>query len=121
MRLRLPRLLRATLLALALTIPAAGAASAHPANDKTLTFELTCDDGNVWTASFNGGPSAFHLSDPGLLYIWKQIDYVTPDGQSGSIAHGIQGFSGAPLVVCTYTGAVSGNAYTVTGFYTPAG
>jgi hypothetical protein len=24
-------------------------------------------------------------------------------------------------VICTYTGAVSGNAYTVTGFYPPAG
>jgi hypothetical protein len=30
---------------------------------------------------------------------------------------GTPGDSGAPLVVCTYTGAVSGNAYTVTGFY----
>ena len=115
------RLLRAAILAAALAIPAACVASAHPANDNTLSFELTCDDGSVWTASFNGGPSAFHLDGDGLLYIWKQIDYVTPDGVSGSIAHGIQGFSGAPLVVCTYTGAVSGNAYTVTGFYTPAG
>ena len=115
------RVLRAALLASVLLVPAAGVASAHPANDNTLSFELKCDDGNTWTASFNGGPSAFHLSDPGLLYIWKQIDYVTPDGVSGSIAHGIQGFSGAPLVVCTYEGAVSHNAYTVTGFYTPAG
>jgi hypothetical protein len=114
------RLLRSALLAALLAVPAAGVASAHPANDNTLTFTLTCDDGQIWTASFNGGPSAFHLSDPGLLYIWKQIDYVTPTGESGSIAHGIQGFSGAPTVVCTYTGAVSGNAYTVTGFYTPA-
>jgi hypothetical protein len=114
------RFLRAAVLAVALAIPAAGIASAHPANDHTLSFELTCDDGNVWTASFNGGPSAFHL-EGGLLYIWKQIDYVTPDGVSGSIAHGIQGFSGAPIVVCTYEGAVSHNAYTVTGFYTPAG
>ena len=114
------RLLRAALLASALLVPAAGVASAHPANDNTLSFELTCDDGHVWTASFNGGPSAFHLSDPGLLYIWKQIDFVTPDGVSGSIAHGIQGFSGAPVVVCTYEGAVSHNAYTVTGFYTSA-
>src|SRR5512147_1518809 len=114
------RLVQAGLLAGVLVLGAAGGASAHPANENTLEFTLTCDDGQVWTASFNGGPSAFHLDGDGLLYIWKQIDYVTPDGQSGTIEHGIQGFSGAPTVVCTYTGAVSGNAYTVTGFYTPA-
>jgi hypothetical protein len=114
------RLLRAGILATALAASTAGLASAHPANDKTLHFVLTCDDGNAWNAGFNGGPTAFHL-DGGQLYIWKQIDYVTPDGQSGSIQHGIQGFSGAPTVVCTYIGAVSGNAYTVTGFYPPTG
>ena len=110
------RFLAAT--ALALTIAAFGAvtASAHPNNGNTLHFVLTCDDGNVWNASFNGGPAAFHL-DGRALYIWKQIDYVTPDGVSGSIAQGIQGFAAEPTVVCTYTGAVSGNAYTVTGFY----
>jgi hypothetical protein len=114
------RLVRAGVLAGALSLVLAGGASAHPANDNTLVFTLTCDDGQVWTASFNGGPAAFHLEGDGLLYIGKQFDYVTPDGQSGSIEHGIQGFAGAPTVVCTYTGAISGNAYTVTGFYTPA-
>jgi hypothetical protein len=114
------RLFHAAFLSTALLAATAGLASAHPNNGQTLHFALNCDDGNVWNASFNGGPSAFHLDD-GQLYIWKQIDYVTPDGQSGSIAHGIQGFSGAPTVVCIYTGAVSGNAYTVTGFYPPAG
>ena len=42
---------------------------------------------------------------------------MTPDGVSGSITKGIQGFAAEPTVTCTYTGAVSGNAYTVTGFY----
>jgi hypothetical protein len=116
----MPRLLpRAALLASAALALAVGTASAHPANDQTLHFVLTCDDGNVWDASFNGGPSAFHLEGDGL-YVWKQIAYVTPAGDSGVIDKGIQGFAGAPLVVCTYTGAVSGNAYTVTGFYPPA-
>ena len=114
------RFLAATALALALVASGAAVASAHPDNGKTLHFVLTCEDGNVWNASFNGGPSAFHL-DGGQLYIWKQIDYVTPDGVSGSIARGIQGFAAEPTVICTYTGAVSGNAYTVTGFYPPAG
>jgi hypothetical protein len=113
------RLLRTALLAsAALAIPIA-TVSAHPDNDQTLHFVLTCDDGNVWDASFNGGPSAFHLEGDGL-YVWKQIAFVTPGGEAGVIDKGIQGFSGAPLVVCTYTGAVSGNAYTVTGFYPPA-
>ena len=113
------RILRATVLALALIGLAAAPISAHPDNDLTLHFVLTCDDGNVWNASFNGGPSAFHL-DGGQLYIWKQISFITPTGESGTIGHGIQGFSGAELITCTYTGAVSGNAYTVIGFYPPA-
>jgi hypothetical protein len=114
------RFLAATALALTVLASGAAVASAHPDNDNTLHFVLTCEDGNVWNASFNGGPAAFHL-DEGQLYIWLQIDYVTPDGQSGSIAHGTQGSAGEPTVTCTYTGAVSGNAYTVTGFYPPAG
>ena len=113
------RLLAAAVLALALSGLAASAASAHPANSQTLHFVLTCDDGHVWNASFNGGPSAFHL-DGGRMFIWKQIAYVTPAGDSGTIGHGIQGFSGAPTVTCTYEGAVSHNAYTVIGFYPPA-
>ena len=113
------RIVASTLLALALTGLTGGAALAHPDNAKTLHFTLTCDDGHVWNASFNGGPSAFHL-DGGALFVWKQIAYVTPTGESGTVGHGINGFAAAPTVVCTYTGAVSGNAYTVTGFYPPA-
>ena len=113
------RLIAATTLAVALAGLLGGVASAHPDNAKTLHFALTCDDGHVWDAAFNGGPSAFHL-DGDQLYVWKQIAFVTPTGETGVIGHGINGFSGAPLVTCTYTGAVSGNAYTVTGFYPPA-
>jgi hypothetical protein len=113
------RVISALCLAVALLLPAAAVASAAPDTGETLHFTLYCDDGNTWQASFNGGPSAFHLDGDGL-YIWKEIDYVTPDQQSGSILHGIQGFAAEPTVVCHYTGAVSGNAYTVTGFYPPA-
>ena len=70
----------------------AAPASAAPNNDMTLHFELTCDDGNVYQASFNGGPVAFHL-DTGGLYIWKEIQFVTPSGESGVLTHGLQGFS----------------------------
>ena len=110
------RLLRAALIAAAATALVTGPATAAPDNANTLRFVLTCDDGHVWDAGFNGGPSAFHLAGGGL-YVWKQIACVTPAGDTGVVQHGMQGFSGAPLVVCTYTGAVSGNAYTVTGFY----
>jgi len=113
------RILASTLLALALTGLSGGAALAHPDNGKTLTFTLTCDDGHVWDAAFNGGPSAFHLDGVGL-FVWKQIAYVTPTGETGTVGHGINGFAGAPTVVCTYIGAQSGNAYTVTGFYPSA-
>ena len=90
----------------------------HPDNDNTLHFVLTCDDGNVWDASFNGGPSAFHLEGDGL-YIWKQIAFVTPAGESGVIDTGSRASpalrsSSAPTPVPS-----SGNAYTVTGFYPP--
>ena len=113
------RLAGAAILAAGLLAATSGIAAAAPDNGQTLHFVLTCEDGNAWDASFNGGPSAFHL-DNGGLYIWKEIDYLTLDGASGSIFHGIQGFSGGPLVICHYTGAVSGNAYTVTGFYPAA-
>ena len=113
----MPRRLTGAVLLSALSLfLAAGAVAAAPDNGKTLHFELTCDDGHVWNASFNGGPSAFHLEGGGL-YVWKQIAFVTPTGESGVVDHGLRGFSGAPIVTCTYTGAVSGNAYTVTGFY----
>jgi hypothetical protein len=114
------RIAASCFLAAALGLMTSAPAVAHPDNDKTLHFVLTCDDGHVWDAAFNGGPSAFHL-DGERLFIWKQISYVTPDGQSGTIGHGINGFSGGPTVTCTYTGAVSGNAYTVVGFYPPNG
>ena len=113
-------LLRGALLACAAIVLVPGLALAHPDNSQTLHFVLTCDDGHVWNASFNGGPVAFTLDDGGL-FIWKQIDYVTPDDVSGSILRGIQGFAAAPTVTCTYIGAISGNHYTVTGFYPPAG
>lgn len=109
---------RSVLIAVLLSALAAPAA-AHPDNDQTLHFPLTCDDGNIWNARFNGGPAAFHL-DGGQLYIWKQIWFVTPSGQSGTLTRGSQGFAAEPVVECTYIGAVSGNAYTVIGFYPPA-
>jgi len=42
---------------------------------------------------------------------------VTPGGETGVLTRGLKGFAAEPTVTCTYTGAVSGNAYTVVGFY----
>ena len=102
------RSLAALLAAGALAVLLAGPTSAAPDNSQTLHFELTCDDDNVYQASFNGG-----------LYIWKEIRFVTPTGESGVLTRGLKGFAAAPLVTCTYIGAVSGNAYTVIGFFPP--
>ena len=110
------RSLVALLAAAALAVVLAAPASAAPDNKKTLHFELTCDDGNVYQASFNGGPVAFHL-DTGGLYIWKEIQFVTPTGETGVLTRGLQGFAAEPTVTCTYIGAVSRNDYTVIGFY----
>jgi hypothetical protein len=110
------RLLHSALIASAILVMAATPAAGSPDNDQTLRFELTCDDGNVYQASFNGGPSAFHL-DSGGLYVWKQIWFVTPQGESGTLTRGSQGFDVGDLVTCTYIGAESGNDYTVVGFY----
>ena len=112
------RSINSVLIAAAIIVLAAAPAVAAPDNDRTLRFELTCDDGNVYQASFNGGPSAFHL-DTGGLYIWKQIWFVTPAGESGTLTRGSQGFDVEDLVTCTYIGAESGNDYTVVGFYPP--
>ena len=65
------RLIRATALAATLVLCAAAPAVGAPDNDRTLHFELTCGDGNVYQASFNGGPAAFHL-DTGGLFIGRR-------------------------------------------------
>ena len=75
-------LIRAALAACAAVAALATPALAQPDNSQTLHFTLYCQDGHTWNASFNGGPVAFHL-DGGQLFIWKEIDYVTPDQVSG--------------------------------------
>lgn len=93
---------------------------AEPANKNTVYATLTCEDGSTIRVGFNGGPVAFHIVDAPGNFIWKELSYVTPTGETGTISRGIQGFSAAPLITCRYTGPVSGNAYTVIGFLTPS-
>ena len=97
----------------------AGVASADPNNRNTLRFMLDCDSGGTVQVVFQpSSADSFHVVGTSSNFLWKSLDYVTPDGQTGRIERGVQG-SGHDLVTCTYTGAVSGNHYTATGFFTP--
>jgi len=94
-------------------------ASADPDNAGTLHITLDCGSAGTVAAVFELSSSdAFHVVTMSSNYLWKSLDYVTPGGQTGRIERGVNG-RGHDLVTCTYTGAVSGNAYTATGFFTP--
>ena len=109
------------LLAAAATLLAvtAGPAGADPANKNTLEFTLTCPNGSVDAVFELSSSDSFHIVQFSSNFLWKSLDYVTPDGQTGRIERGINGGGHSGLVTCTYIGAVSGNHYTVTGFFTP--
>jgi hypothetical protein len=110
---------------IALTLAAGVAASADPAgadpaNANTLHITLDCGTQGSIDAVFELSSSdSFHVVSFGSNFLWKTLAYVTPTGQSGVIDRGIEGGGHKDLVTCTYIGAVSGNHYTVTGFFTP--
>jgi len=112
-------------LVLVLSVPAlllAGAAGADPANKNTLHITLTCGSGMppVDAVFELSSSDSFHVVSFSSNFLWKTLHYVTPSGQVGDIDRGIQGgHENQTPVTCTYTGAVSGNSYTVTGFFTP--
>ena len=93
-------------------------ASAAPDNDLTLPFTMTCPDQEYDVVIQPANTAAFHVVGSNAIFVWKRIEFTTPDGETGAINRGIQGRGHANLVTCTYTGAVSGNAYVVTGFFT---
>src|SRR5262245_4866750 len=98
---------------------AAASAAADPANKNTLHFVLTCPNGSVDAVFELSSSDSFHIVQFSSNFLWKSLDYVTPSGQSGRIERGINGGGHSDLVTCTYIGAVSGNHYTVTGFFAP--
>ena len=103
----------------ALALLPATAAQAAPDNAHTLHIVLDCGSGGTVDAVFElSSADSFHVVGMSSNFLWKSLDYVTPDGTAGRIERGVQG-TGHDLVTCTYTGAVSGNAYTATGFFTP--
>jgi len=97
----------------------AAPAAADPDNPGTLHIVLDCGTAGTVDAVFQlSSADSFHVVGMSSNYLWKSLDYVTPDGQTGRIERGVNG-RGHDLVTCTYTGAVSGNQYTATGFFTP--
>lgn len=115
--------MRRTLVALATVAVAAlapaSAAYGAPDNDRTLHIVLDCGASGTVDAVFELSSSdSFHVVGMGSNFLWKSLDYVTPDGTAGRIERGVNG-NGHQLTTCTYTGAVSGNHYTATGFFTP--
>lgn len=114
------RILIAVAAAVTLLAIAAGPAAADPANKNTLHITLNCGTAGTVDAVFELSSSdSFHVVQFSSNFLWKSLDYVTPTGQTGRIERGIQGEGHSNLVTCTYIGAVSGNHYTVTGFFTP--
>lgn len=106
-------------LAAALMVSAAPA-GADPANKNTLHITLDCGGAGTLDAVFTLSSSdSFHVVSLSSNFLWKSLAYVTPDGETGVIDRGIQGGGHRELVTCTYVGAVSGNQYTATGFFTP--
>jgi hypothetical protein len=109
----------ALIAALTLMGIAAAPATADPANKNTLHFTLTCPNGSVDAVFELSSSDSFHIVQFSSNFLWKSLDFVTPTGETGRIERGIQGGGHSSLVTCTYIGAVSGNHYTVTGFFTP--
>ncbi len=100
------------------TLALAAPASADPDNDLTLPFTMTCPDAEYDVVIQPANTAAFHVIGSTAMFVWKRIEFTTPEGETGAINRGIQGGGHAGLVMCTYTGAVSGNDYVVTGFFT---
>ena len=99
---------------------AAAPASADPANPNTLYITLDCGPSGTVDAVFElSSADSFHVVSMSSNFLWKSLSYVTPSGQTGEIDRGIQGEGHGTLVTCTYIGAVSGNHYVATGFFTP--
>ena len=95
----------------------AGPAGADPSNKNTLQITLDCGSAGTVDAVFELSSSdSFHLVSMSSNFLWKSLTFVTPSGQPGEIDRGIEG-GHQDLVTCTYTGPVSGNHYTVTGFF----
>ena len=91
---------------------------ADPDNDLTLPFTMSCPVGEFDVVIQPANTAAFHVIGSTAMFVWKRIEFTTPQGETGAINRGVQGGGHVDLVRCSYTGAVSGNDYVVTGFFT---
>ena len=98
----------------------AAPAGADPHNKKTLSITLECGDKEPIAAFFEYSSSgAFHLVTISGNFLWKTLSFLDPaTGEIVTIERGGKGQGHHDLTTCTYVGPVSGNSYTVTGFFT---
>jgi len=82
-----------------LLVLAAEPAAADPGNQNTLSFTLNCGSAGTVDAVFELSSSdSFHIVQFSSNFLWKSLDYVTPDGQTGRIERGINGGGHSGLV-----------------------
>ena len=94
------RILLAFAAAATVLVPAAPAA-ATPDNANTLHFTLDCGSHGTVDAAFElSSADAFHIVGMSSNYLWKSLDYITPDGQTGRIERGVQGPAPTPVESC---------------------
>ena len=106
------------LVALAAASLPASPVGADPDNTRTLHFVMSCPGSSIEVVIEFSNTAAFHVVATTENFVWKRIEFTTPAGETGAIDRGVQGRGHDDLVTCTYTGAASGNAYVVTGFFT---
>jgi hypothetical protein len=81
------------------------------------SFDLNCGDAGVFHVVFvESNLGTFHVVD-GSTSIFQSTS-LTIDGQLIFAEPGV-GHNNRPQLTCTFTGAITGRHFTVTGFFTP--
>src|SRR5215217_4599687 len=112
---------RFRLVVLAMAIAAAVAAPALADPDPDLTgaksFDLNCDSAGTYAVVFvESGLGTFHVTgDSTAIFQSKSLSI---DGQLIRTTPGFEP-NGRTLVTCTFTGALTGRLFEVSGFFTP--
>src|SRR5262249_35580350 len=86
-------------IALSIVLAPSVPAGADPANKNTLTTRLDCGTSPPIDIVYQlSSTDAFHLLGTSGNFLWKSLQYVTPDGQTGEIDRGIEGGGHSRLV-----------------------
>jgi hypothetical protein len=107
-----------TVLALALAF---GATRSRADSPFGFPFDITlkCDNGHEYSVVLRPG-DALQFTDSTTNFMGVSWFYTDTTGTHYLINSNAQP-TGQPLVTCHYDGPVSGNHYTVIGFFTPVG